>query len=396
MPRKPGKVPSYCRHKHSGQAVVRIDGRDRYLGRYGTPDSHETYERLVAEWRADHTQLPARHDDPGNGHGGGRTVNELILAFWNYARAYYVKDGHPTEEQAGIRCALRFVRRLYGNTPARDFGPLGLKAVREAMIEADISRGVINQYVNRIRRMFRWAVENELVSIDVYQALTAVSGLRRNRSTAREKDPVTPVPEAHYQAALPRLPKIVQAIVQFQRLTGCRPQEACLVRPCDVDRSAEVWCYQPATHKMEHQNRRRRVFIGPKAQEILRPYLDRPTEAYCFSPRESRAAAIARSRRAGKATKKPTGNSHPLPPNRAPGDHYKRHSYRQAVERACLKAGVPAWTPNQLRHSRATEVRGQYGLEASQTLLGHGRADVTQIYAERDEKLAKRIAKETG
>ena len=75
---------------------------------------------------------------------------------------------------------------------------------------------------------------------------------------------MTPVSEEHYQAALPRLPNIVHAMVQFQRLTGCRPQEACLVRPCDVDRSGEVWCYQPATHKTEHQGRRRRVYIGPK------------------------------------------------------------------------------------------------------------------------------------
>ena len=51
MPRKPGKVPSYCRHKHSGQAVVRINGRDHYLGEYGSSDSHERYQRLIAEWR---------------------------------------------------------------------------------------------------------------------------------------------------------------------------------------------------------------------------------------------------------------------------------------------------------------------------------------------------------
>ncbi len=52
MPRKPGKVPSYCRHRASGRAVVRIDGRDRYLGEFGSPASHEEYERCIAEWRA--------------------------------------------------------------------------------------------------------------------------------------------------------------------------------------------------------------------------------------------------------------------------------------------------------------------------------------------------------
>lgn len=35
MPRPRRKVPAYCLHKVSGQAVVRIDGRGHYLGRYG-------------------------------------------------------------------------------------------------------------------------------------------------------------------------------------------------------------------------------------------------------------------------------------------------------------------------------------------------------------------------
>jgi len=52
MPHKRGKVPSYCRHKASGQAVVRIADRDHYLGEYGSPESHEEYERRIAEWRA--------------------------------------------------------------------------------------------------------------------------------------------------------------------------------------------------------------------------------------------------------------------------------------------------------------------------------------------------------
>jgi site-specific recombinase XerC len=57
---------------------------------------------------------------------------------------------------------------------------------------------------------------------------------------------------------------------------------------------------------------------------------------------------------------------------------------------------VPAWTPNQLRHGFATAVRAEYGLEAAQVLLGHSRADVTQVYAERDMALALRVAGAVG
>jgi site-specific recombinase XerC len=58
--------------------------------------------------------------------------------------------------------------------------------------------------------------------------------------------------------------------------------------------------------------------------------------------------------------------------------------------------GVPVWSPNQLRHARATELRRNYGLEAAQTVLGHREADVTQLYAERDFELAKQIMQAVG
>jgi integrase len=71
-------------------------------------------------------------------------------------------------------------------------------------------------------------------------------------------------------------------------------------------------------------------------------------------------------------------------------------SYRRAVERACIKAGVEAWTPLQLRHARGTEVRKRYGLEASQAVLGHAELGVTQVYAEVDLASARRVMAEIG
>ena len=52
MSRRALKVPSYCLHRASGRAVVRLGGRDVYLGEYGSPESHEEYERVIAEWRS--------------------------------------------------------------------------------------------------------------------------------------------------------------------------------------------------------------------------------------------------------------------------------------------------------------------------------------------------------
>ena len=63
------------------------------------------------------------------------------------------------------------------------------------MIEAGRCRDLINKDINRIRAMFRWGVEHELIPLAVHQTLQAVAGLRQGRSEAREKPPVGPVPD---------------------------------------------------------------------------------------------------------------------------------------------------------------------------------------------------------
>ena len=87
-------------------------------------------------------------------------------------------------------------------------------------------------------------------------------------------------------------------------------------------------------------------------------------------------------------------------------------SYRWAIHRACERANPPpdglteaeaaewrrehAWSPNQLRHSHATRIRKSHGLGGAQVALGHSKCDVTQVYTERDQQLAARIALEVG
>ena len=76
--------------------------------------------------------------------------------------------------------------------------------------------------------------------------------------------------------------------------------------------------------------------------------------------------------------------------------HYSVCSYRRAVKRGCAKAGLPAWSPNQLRHSRLTEVRAKFGLEASRVVGGHREVVTTQLYAEEDRNLARQVMAEMG
>ena len=102
--------------------------------------------------------------------------------------------------------------------------------------------------MGRVRRMFRWAAAEELVPPAIYQALTAVGGLRRGRSHARETAPIEPVSDGVIEATLPHLPEVVADMVRLQRLTGMRPAEVCLIRPCDLNRdggSVDLYTIDP-------------------------------------------------------------------------------------------------------------------------------------------------------
>jgi integrase len=89
-------------------------------------------------------------------------------------------------------------------------------------------------------------------------------------------------------------------------------------------------------------------------------------------------------------------SARPASPKLSPGQSYTRHSYRVAVQRACRRAGIPVWSPRQLRHTRATLIRQAYGLEAAKAVLGHTDTKITEIYAERDLGLAARVMREIG
>jgi integrase len=390
------KAPQYRRHKGSGQALVQIGGRRIYLGKYGSPESKEKYRRLVAEALAKGKGVVHAHPQESS---GGLSVKELILAYWRFAKGYYRKNGKLTGETDNIRVALRPVRRLYGSTPARDFGPDALEVIQRKMIEDDLSRNSINSRVSRIRRMFRWASKKRLVPQDTYHGLKAVDGLQQGRFNVRETNPVKPVPDEYVAAVLPKVNLVIRAMIQVQELAGMRPQDVRNMRTCDLDISNDVWVYAPWTHKMEHRGLTRRIAIGPRAQAILRPFLkpDQPT-AYLFSPREAveRVRAERRNERKTPLTPSQRARKPKAKPLRAPGEQYTKSSYEHAIARACRKAKVAVWGPNRLRHNCATKVRKKYGIEAAAAVLGNSLGMVAEVYAETVFEQAIQVMQEMG
>ena len=317
------------------------------------------------------------------------TLNELILAFWQHAKQRYIKNGQPTSEQRSFRTALRPVRHLYGRELATSFGPLALVACRQELIEAGICRKRINQHVTRIRQMFKWGVARELVPETVWRALCAVEGLRFGEAV--ETEPVRPAPEDHITAIEPFVTPQIWAMINLQLWSACRPGEACIIRGVDISLQGKIWEYRPHTHKGEHHNKERVVYLGPHAQEVIKPWLRSDLHAYLFSPREARAWYQAQRAKSRKTPMSPSCRNRKRKPNpkRAPGDHYGTHTYDHAIERACKRANVPAWSPNQLRHAAATRIRAAYGIEIARIILGHSSAVTSEIYAEIDREKAR-------
>jgi hypothetical protein len=192
----PAQTPKYRLHKPTQQAVVTIAGKDFYLGRYGSTTSRIEFDRLVAAWLA-------------NGHNpiatADRTVGEVMVGYVEHAESYYRKDGRPTSQVTLIKLTLKGLERLYGHTSARDFGPLALKAVRQAYIDSGLCRTEVNRRTGLVIRFFEWAVENEPVPSSVHHGLVAVAGLRKGRTDVREPAPVKPGSDTH--VCLQRVPR---------------------------------------------------------------------------------------------------------------------------------------------------------------------------------------------
>jgi integrase len=367
-----------------------VAGRVVYLGKAGSDAALQKFKRIVAEFEAGQF-----HPVNSSGPGADLTVMELAADYLDFATSYY----QASRQIEKVRDCLKPLVELYGETPADRFGPKSLKAIREVLIQRDLARTVINRRIAGIVRAFRWAGSEERIPASVPEALRLVEGLRKGFTSARETEPVRPVDPSVVKRTLPFLPSVVRDMVEIQRLCGCRPSEVCIVRPADIDRSSPAWEFRPPAHKTSYLDRKRIIYFGPRAQGILLKYLVRPPEVYCFSPRESEKKRLA-DRHERRRTPLNAGNSpgtnRKAKPSRAPQERYSRDSYRRAVYRACDAAGVARWSPHRLRHLRATEVRKEFGLEGSQHLLGHARADVTQLYAARDAALAQRIALEVG
>jgi len=379
------RVPKYrkqARPNSPADAFVELDGDRIYLGAYGSAESRAEYARLIAEYEANGHRRPVASNE--------LTVVELIARYRRHVDDYY---GPETKSVDRVRQCMKPVKKLYGDIAAIDFGPKALRAVRQVWIDAGRARRTINQYVQEVRRMFKWAASHELLPASTYQALATLEGLRRGRSKAKETKPVKPVPEAHIEAVKDHLREPIVSMIELQLLTGMRPGELVIMRGCDLDTSGKVWTYTPQHHKTEYRGNERKVYLGPKAQQIVGRFLKADVSAYLFDPRQAIAERAAEAESHRRKDQIPTKRKS----NRTIGERYTVDSYRRAIERASKAVDVPKWTPHRLRHTAATRIRREAGLEVARAVLGHTTASVTeQFYAEADAAKSAQVMAKIG
>lgn len=402
------KVPAYRLHKATGQAVVTLGGRDVYLGKHGTPESQQQYHRAVAEWLAG----VQRHRE-----AAGVAVAELVEKHLDWSETYYAKNGRPTSEVVNIAVACRIVVQLYGGMPASEFDVRAAEAVRAAMIAKGWARTTVNRAMGRVVALFKFGTRSKLVPPGVHAEIRTLEPLKRGRCAVREAEPVTPVDDAAVDAIRPFVSRHVWAMVELQRLTGMRSGEVVTLRGADLEIAGDVWTYRPSTHKTEHRGHLRIVHLGPRAQAVLRPFLRGNLAEPLFQPLEAEAERN-RERREQRPTRRTAAQARRDAAaarrrrDRPPAAQYTSNSYGRAITRACELA-FPApkdlegdelmawraahrWHPHQLRHTAATRIRREHGLEAARAILGHRTVAMTSHYAELDGALARRAMASSG
>ena len=412
------RVPALFHHKASGQAAVCVrdaNGKRRtvYLGKFGTVAAQRRYRQVLAESLADKPVKGVRASQAEVGASEWPSVGQLCAAYLLHAERYYRDErGEPTGEVYHAKIAFRLLLKLHRKATTDRVRIADLMVVRQALIDLrethkhgrkcpdGLSRRTINDRMARIKRLFRWGVEQGIVPGATWHELSAFRGLPKGRSGVRDNAPVEAVTWAQVEATLAHLVPTFVDLVRLQWWSGVRPGEALALTRRQLETSGSTWLFRLARHKGSWRGRERVVALGPKAQAVLRSRLRLEQDAPIFSGRNAWTEHRERRRQSRKT-----------PPSKQMRERDERGSahakqvdewisvdeYRRAIHRACDDAGIPRWSPHRLRHAAGTRIAQEAGIEAARAALGHADVATSRRYAHgADVEIAKGIAARMG
>ena len=401
------QVPTMRHDKERDRAYVRIDGVRHRLGKWGSDKAQVSYDALIASWLASGrvntdgatAAKPAQAKPaPTPSSSGVLTVADL-LALWMEDIATNGK-GIESSSYGSARAAGRAMS-AYLTLPVDDFGPKVFKQVmrdyaktpvvtRKLLkdgtvinVERPRTRKYVNSVMVRIRKMFQWAVTEEMIDAAKAWRLQSVPLLEYGDPHAKESDERQPAKQEVVQATLGALTRECAALIEVLSLTGCRPSEVCRMTMDQIyDRGKKVWRYVPRRHKNSWRGKIRHVAIGPRCQKIIEKQVEEfgLTDAEAiFSPRRS----VPRKKKFG---------SNPDPRAK---EFYGSNIVRKAVARACEVAGVEHWFPYQMRYAVGAKARQQGGIATTSATLGNSKK-VAAHYAPEGFEDAEAFAEANG
>lgn len=328
-----------------------VQGRDIYLGIHGSDASRKRYGEIVARIAA---HQPIDPVTPEQAEASRTTVDEILIAYFDFCRTHYVKNGEQTSQVSLAAMVIKPLHEMYGEVPAVMFGPKLLKTFRDRLVGLGWCRNTINAAVGRVRRIFKWAVAEEMIGPEVLQRLQAVSALRAGRTEAPDRPKRSAIGPEQINPIRERVRPLVRDMIDVQIACGARSGELLQLTTAIIDRSGPVWVATLTRHKTDATGAVRKLYFPPSAQLVLSRYLSADRDKPLFKMR--------------------------------------RDAYCRAIVRACDELGIPRWSPHYLRHTYLTRVRELHGIEAAQVLAGHSSADMTAVYSSKMDSLAASVA----
>lgn len=349
------RIPKLRRNGDGRMFAVypKSNGKREYFGTEGDPETERKYRQWLARVLNGAT-VPKGRD---------LLIVDVVEAFLEHAEREWGRD---SREFSHIWKALDRLLEIAADMPADEIGPQMLSIYEEKMLGETYQRtknSEVRQYsyrtiqiaVDWVKRMVKWACAKEMIQPIKYHELEP---FELSRETRRRKRKVPHVAWEVVNATLPYMNSTIASLVKVQWFCGMRPSEARTMTPQHILKEGEVWLYRPESHKTAHRGHSLVKAIPRSAQAILASLEpSEPQWPYFDAGRECRK------------------DKSPRP--------YNQFAYTNAVKKACQRAGVSVWTPNQLRHGIATAIEERFGREAAQKYLGHANMDTTAIYAER-------------
>ena len=315
MPRLTNRPPKLCHHKGLDLAMVYINGKAKYLGKYGSAEAKAAYKAFVAEWAGQSTPVaPADLVPVIAPHV--LTIAEAVVQYRAHAERYYqsrevdnLQEANPADAREVRLSADGRLRADPTPKPTQFMGRAGTRP------EHDQRAGDSAQAVLPVGLLLRADSDGRSRSTEYRRVADAGAGRRRDKAQNAGH-----LGDGRKDAAAFTRDGACDGLVRVAYRRTARGGHR--IDDREIQRTGEVWLATMSKHKTAGYGHVREIPIGRTAQAIITPWLlpEKPDEPI-FSPLrvDARQAKRRGKRRPGKVYSRaayPAGGTPRMPAGR--------------------------------------------------------------------------------